>query len=158
MNNLIDLAFTSQTFYLNYIQPSIVQLFLSFMSPLSYGSKILFPLDVCKIGFIPYLPDLSKFNLFRVTCVQTNLLAKTSILTSIRRKSSFSWFIQGPRGHGGRVVTLLPPTSEARGSVPSTASSGKAGSCLLLVGSLQYRTLTNCLYWFPLPLQLPVVI
>ena len=35
---------------------------------------------------------------------------------------------------------------------------GKAGSCLPLVGSLQYRTLTNCMYWFPLPFQLPVVI
>ena len=43
-------------------------------------------------------------------------------------------------------------------SVPGTASSGKAGSCLPLVGSLQYRTLTNCMYWFPLPFQLPVVI
>ena len=29
------------------------------------------------------------------------------------------------------------------GLVPGTASSGKAGSCFLLVGSLQYRTLTN---------------
>ena len=44
------------------------------------------------------------------------------------------------------------------GMVPSMASSGKAGSCLPLVGSLQYRTLTNCMYWFPLPFQLPVVI
>ena len=58
-------------------------------------------------------------------------------------------------GHGGRVVTLSPLRL---GSVPSTASSGKAGSCLPLVGSLQYRTLTNCMYWFPLPFQLPVVI
>ena len=32
------------------------------------------------------------------------------------------------------------------------------GSCLPLVSSLQYRTLTNCMYWFPLPFQLPVVI
>ena len=39
------------------------------------------------------------------------------------------------------MVTLSPPTSEAGGSVPGTASSGKAGSCLPLVGSLQYRTL-----------------
>ena len=39
-----------------------------------------------------------------------------------------------------------------------TTSSGKAGSCLPLVGSLQYRTLTNCMYWFPLPFQLPAVI
>ena len=43
-----------------------------------------------------------------------------------------------------------------RGSVPDTASSGKAGSCLPMVG--KYRTLTNCMYWFPLPFQLPVVI
>ena len=62
------------------------------------------------------------------------------------------------RGHGGRVVTLSPPTSEAWGSIPVTASSGKAGSCLPLVGSLQYRTLANSMYWFPLPFQLPVVI
>ena len=38
------------------------------------------------------------------------------------------------------------------------AISGKAGSCLPLVGSLQYRTLANYMYWFPLPFQLPVVI
>ena len=42
--------------------------------------------------------------------------------------------------------------------IPGTASSGKAGSCLPLVGSSQYRTLMNCMYWFPLPFQLPVVI
>ena len=45
-----------------------------------------------------------------------------------------------------------------QGSIPVMAWSGKAGSCLPLVGSLQYRTLTNCMYWFPLPFQLPVVI
>ena len=39
-----------------------------------------------------------------------------------------------------------------------TGSSGKAGSCLPLVGSLQYTTLANSMYWFPLPFQLPVVI
>ena len=61
-------------------------------------------------------------------------------------------------GHGGRVVTLSPPTSEVRGSIPVTALSGKAGSCLPLVGSLQYTTLANSMYWFPLPFQLPVVI
>ena len=44
------------------------------------------------------------------------------------------------------------------GSVLSMVSSGKAGSCLLLVRSLQYRTLTNCMYWFPLPFQLPIMI
>ena len=64
----------------------------------------------------------------------------------------------GSWGHGGRVVTLLPPTSEVGGSIPVTALSGKAGSCLPLVGSLQYITLANSMYWFPLPFQLPVVI
>ena len=61
-------------------------------------------------------------------------------------------------GHGGRVVTFSPPTSEVVGSIPVMALSGKAGSCLPLVGSLQYTTLANCMYWFPLPFQLPVVI
>ena len=55
--------------------------------------------------------------------------------------------------HGGRVATLSSPTSDV-GPVPS----GKAGSCLPLVGSLQYKTLTNCMYWFALPFQLPIVI
>ena len=45
-----------------------------------------------------------------------------------------------------------------RGSIPVMAVSGKAGSCLPLVGSLQYRTLANYMFWFPLPFQLPVVI
>ena len=45
-----------------------------------------------------------------------------------------------------------------RGLVPGMASSGKAGSCLPLVGSLQYTTLANYMYWFPLPFQLPIVI
>ena len=62
------------------------------------------------------------------------------------------------RGHGGRVVTLSPPTSEVGGSIPVTALSGKAGSCLPLVGSLQYTTLAISMYWFPLPFQLLVVI
>ena len=38
-----------------------------------------------------------------------------------------------------------------RGSIPVMAVSGKAGSCLPLVGSLQYTTLANYMYWFPLP-------
>ena len=62
-------------------------------------------------------------------------------------------------GHGGRVVTLdLASHLCGRGSIPVMAVSGKAGSCLPLVGSLQYRTLANYMYWFPLPFQLPVVI
>ena len=49
-------------------------------------------------------------------------------------------------GHGGRVVALLPFTSEAGGHVHSSTSSGKSGSCLPLVSSLQYRTLTNLMF------------
>ena len=61
----------------------------------------------------------------------------------------------GPRWQSGNSLTSH---LWGRGSIPSTASSGKAGSCLPLVGSLQYRTLTNCMYWFPLPFQLPIMI
>ena len=60
-------------------------------------------------------------------------------------------------GHGGRVVTLAF-TPLRPGFDPFTASSGKAGSCLPLADSLQYRSLTNSMYWFPLPFQLSVVI
>ena len=56
------------------------------------------------------------------------------------------------RGHGGRVVTLSPPTSEIRVWFPGLTSSGKAVICLPLVGSLHYRTLTNCM-----PSALPTI-
>ena len=61
----------------------------------------------------------------------------------------------GPRWQSGNTLTSH---LWGRGSIPVTASSGKAGSCFPLVSSLQYRTLTNSMYWFPLPFQLPVVI
>ena len=61
-------------------------------------------------------------------------------------------------GHGGRVVTLSPPTSEAEVRFLARPQVGKLVVCLPLIGSLQYRTLMNCMYWFPLPFQLPVVI
>ena len=63
----------------------------------------------------------------------------------------------GGGGLGGAVVTHLPPTSKVSGSNPGSYV-GKVGSCLPVVDSLQYRTLTNCMYWFPLPTKLPVVI
>ena len=63
--------------------------------------------------------------------------------------------IKGPRWQSGNT---LASHLCGRGSIPVMAVSGKAGSCLPLVGSLQYRTLTNYMYWFPLPFQLPVVI
>ena len=68
-------------------------------------------------------------------------------------KHTVHW--QGPRWQSGNT---LASHLWGRGSIPGTASSGKAGSCLPCVGSLQYRTMTNCMYWFPLPFQLPVVI
>ena len=49
-------------------------------------------------------------------------------------------------GHGGAVVTHSPPTSGIRVLNPGLTQCGKAGSCLLLVSSLKYRTLTNCMY------------
>ena len=62
---------------------------------------------------------------------------------------------KGPRWQSGNT---LASHLCSRGSIPVMAVSGKAGSCLPLVGSLQYRTLANYMYWFPLPFQLPVVI
>ena len=61
---------------------------------------------------------------------------------------------QEEKVHGDLLASHLC----GRGSIPIMAVSGKAGSCLPLVGSLQYRTLANYMYWFPLPFQLPVVI
>ena len=34
----------------------------------------------------------------------------------------------------------------------------KVGSCLPMLGSLQYRTLTNCMCWCPVSTKLPIVI
>ena len=62
---------------------------------------------------------------------------------------------KGPRWQSGNTLAFHLC---GRGSIPVMAVSGKAGSCLPLVGSLQYRTLANYMYWFPLPFQLPVVI
>ena len=67
----------------------------------------------------------------------------------------FQSVLWGPRWQSGNT---LASHLCSRGSIPVMAVSGKAGSCLPLVGSLQYRTLANYMYWFPLPFQLPVVI
>ena len=74
---------------------------------------------------------------------------------TISAGSLFSPATQGPRWQSGNT---LASHLCGRGSIPVMAVSGKAGSCLPLVGSLQYRTLANYMYWFPLPFQLPVVI
>ena len=39
------------------------------------------------------------------------------------------------------------PTSEIWVRIPAQPQVGKAGSSMLLVCSLQYKTLTNCMYW-----------
>ena len=78
---------------------------------------------------------------------------KTAIQLTVQSTCITSEHMNCLKAHSGRVVTLSPPTSEAGVRFPT--SSGKAGSCLPLVG----RTLTNCMYrMFPLPFQLPVVI
>ena len=48
--------------------------------------------------------------------------------------------LKGPRWQSGNT---LASHLWGRGSIPVTALSGKAGSCLPLVGSLQYTTLVN---------------
>ena len=65
--------------------------------------------------------------------------------------------VKGGGGHGGIVATHSPPTSEVGGS-NTRPYVGKVGSCLPMVSILQYRTLTNCMYWFPLPTKLAVEI
>ena len=62
------------------------------------------------------------------------------------RGGEIYWSEEIGGGHGGRVVTLSPPTAEGRGSVPGTTSSGKAGSCLPLVGSFTVQKPWRQLY------------
>ena len=103
-------------------------------------------LDYCNSLF----RSLSKFNLLKLQCSQNSaarIVSNTSRYTSITPVfKKLHWL---PIEQCIVFKTAI---------FPGTASSGKAGSCLPLVGSLQYRTLTNCMYWFPLPFQLPVVI
>ena len=77
------------------------------------------------------------------------------VSTSATNNACFTRANRGPRWQSGNT---LASHLCGRGSIPVMAVSGKAGSCLPLVGSLQYRTLANYIYWFPLPFQLPVVI
>ena len=58
---------------------------------------------------------------------------------------------------GGWVVIYSPPTSVRSAVQTLELTTGQVGSCFPMVGSLPYRTLTNCMYWFPLPIKLPVV-
>ena len=60
-------------------------------------------------------------------------------------------------GYGNAVVTHSTPTSEVGGSNHAFYVR-KLLLALRMVSSLQYRTLTNYMYWFPLPTKLPVVI
>ena len=53
----------------------------------------------------------------------------------------------GPWWHIDNTVTSAVGCS-------NPSSYGKVGSCLLMVRSLPYRTLTNCMYWYPLPIKL----
>ena len=83
-------------------------------------------------------------------------LLRYVILWSISRDiTTVQAFFLGQRWQSGNTLASHLWDQD---TVPGPTSNGKAGSCLPLVGSLQYRTLTNCMYWFPLPFQLPVVI
>ena len=67
----------------------------------------------------------------------------------------------GGGGGGGRARwhsgNTLAPHLWGQRFKPQTLC-GKVGSCLPMVCSLQYWTLTNCMYWFPLPAKLLVMI
>ena len=101
-----------------------------------------------------FLLQLSFFNVYCATNIVRSLFIaiRREVIT---QKSNMYWYDR--KESWG--VTLSPPTSEAGVRFPARPQVGKLVSCLPLVGSLQYRTLTNCMYWFlPLPFQLPVVI
>ena len=80
-----------------------------------------------------------------------------------RNKTLVSWqycdlyYYKGPRWQSGNT---LASHLWDRGSNPGPTSSGKAGSCLLLVSkfTVQNTWHTECMYWFPPPTKLPVVI
>ena len=61
-------------------------------------------------------------------------------------------------GHGGRVVTLLPGTSEIGVRFPARTQVGK----LVVVAVGRQFTIQNLIdqrmYWFPLPIKLPDMI
>ena len=67
-------------------------------------------------------------------------------------------FLNTQGAMSGRVVTLSPPTCEARVQFPALPQVGKLVVACRLRQFLQYRTLANCMYWFHLPLELPIVI
>ena len=70
--------------------------------------------------------------------------------------SHWKFFLRG----GGREMLSQNPNALRKDLAQGLGLtlSRKAGSCWPLVGSLQYRTLTNCMYWFPPPFQLLVKI
>ena len=53
------------------------------------------------------------------------------------------------------VVTVTHLSGD-QNSNPGLISCGKAGFCLPLVGSVQYRTVGNCMQRFALPFQLTI--
>ena len=61
------------------------------------------------------------------------------------------------KGHGGAVVAHMSPTSEVDGSNPGPYV-GKMVVSYRRSAVYGTKTLTNCMYWFPLPLILPVMI
>ena len=63
-----------------------------------------------------------------------------------------------PGGHGGRMVTLSPPTSEPGVRSPARPQVGKLVVACRWSAVYSTEKLMNCMYWFPLPFQLPVVI
>ena len=62
-------------------------------------------------------------------------------------------------GRDDAVLTHVSPTSEACSSNPGCGNLyGKLVVVYQWSAILHYRTLTNCIYWFPLPIKLPIVI
>ena len=100
---------------------------LSDLSP--YGSN--WGHTIPKFVFLPYISFV--------------IVLGNHAMDSLYSRSDFPLTpVKGQTGISGNIKSLIS------GSVPSMTSTGKAGSSLPLVDNLQYRTLTNCMYWFSL--------
>ena len=139
-------CFSSDSFSLKYIkrnvQEAVQRYIFKQIKQIVITSKLL---SWKEFFYIPKV--LEWFDSFLQRSYRSRLLS--TLIDCITR------IFRGPRWQSGNT---LASHLWGWGSIPVMASSEKAGSCLPLVGSLQYRTLANLMYWFPLPFQLPVVI
>ena len=90
---------------------------------------------------------------FSLMMIWTDYIHSATSLLSFRKKLKACVFTKAYLPY---IYCIFPTLTVVWTSLFWGHSARVAGSCLPLVGSLQYRPLTNCMYWFPLPFQLPL--